>query len=125
MTLVKKRTPELQEKEKQVKIQLIENILRVQALGFTARQIGSSCEASQSTINQLLIAGTEYYLKLERAEKMLEKLKEFVENCKNPEYITMLKLWDLYKMPEANMQELMVEAEKRAKQKVDDYISKI
>ena len=121
MTLVKKRTPELQEKEKQVKIQLIENILKVQALGFTARQIGASCEASQSTINQLLIGGTEYYLKLERAEKMLIKLQEFSVNCKNPEYITMLKLRDLYKMPNATMQELMETASKRAEKKRAEY----
>lgn len=124
MTLVKKRTPELQEKEKQVKASIIENIVKLQALGFTTKQIWTVCGEKQNTISQFLLHWSDFYFKLERAEKMLAELQEFADNCKNPEYITMLKLQDLYKMPNATMQELMEHAQKRAKEKIETYKSK-
>lgn len=124
MTLVKKRTPELREKEKQVKMGIIENIFKIQALGFTTKQIWTVCEEKQNIISQFLLHGSDFYFKIERAEKMLKKLLEFADNCKNPEYITMLKLRDKYEMPNATMQELVQEAEKRAKEKYDEYIKK-
>ena len=124
MTLVKKRTPELQEREKKVKMSIIENIFKIQAFGFTTKQIWTVCEEKQNIISQFLLYGSDFYFKIERAEKMLKKLLEFADNYKNPEYITMLKLRDKYEMPNATMQELVEHAHKEAEKKIAEYKAK-
>lgn len=107
-----------------VRNEIVENIEKLYSLGFSYPKIANLIGSSRQVVGEIK-NNPKYYLSAKLEKEFIEKLRVFAENCKNPEYITMLKLRDIYKMPEANMQELMEEAQKRVKQKVDDYISKI
>ena len=104
------------------KLQIIEAIVHLSSIGFSSNQIGKYCWETGQVILNFTALGVKYPFKQARIDNLLEKLTFMIVESRNPEFQTLLRLRDLYDMPNSNMQELMEEASKRAKEKIKKYI---
>jgi len=107
-----------------LRTEIVENIEKLYSLGFTYPKIATLIGSSRQVVGEIK-NNPKYYVSEKLEKEFSVKLQEFSDNCKNPEYITMLKLRDLYQMPNATMQELMGIASKRVENKISEYKAKI
>ena len=106
-----------------LRTEIVENIEKLYSLGFTYPQIATLIGSSRQVVGEIK-NNPKYYVSEKLEREFSVKLQEFADNCKNPEYITMLKLRDKYEMPNATMSELVEHAHKEAEAKIAEYKTK-